>query len=426
MCGIFGVGRIGQSYDDINQTRTRFDLNLKLSLKHRGPDGDGIFQDDKIDLLHMRLSIVDMSSNATQPFVNENNQVVAAVNGEIYNHQELRNTIKGDGRRFISKCDCEVVPVGYTYYGIDVLKELNGMYAGIIYDKLNKKLILFRDYMGKKPLYYIMDEKRVIFCSEIKGILSYLNERPNIDRTALWFFTKLRYIPAPYTMWSGIKKVRPAEAVEIDLVSGNILTKSNFCGSNVLVKASNGNHHHNTEEILSQAIEERLMADVPVGCLLSGGIDSGLIAALSSYRCGYKLNCFSLKGKGRNTSNESEIAKLTAKKYGHYFTEVEVPKGEIILSIFEKLCRKLDQPDTNTANIALLLLSRQAHQEGFKVMLSGDGADEMFLGYKRYLKGMIVHPYHVFRENYGIEHYIVNLLVFFHLLKKESLRIIVR
>ena len=380
MCGIFGIVR----YRGVGASNLQEGWKEKAerAIKHRGPDGKNWYESSKVDILHVRLSINDLSEKGTQPFVKRSS--VTAVNGEIYNYPELKESLVKNGGMLLSHSDCEVVSEGYEAKGKGILQDIMGMYAGVIYDFKRSKIILFRDKMGKKPMYYYAENGEFVFCSEIKGIKSVLNNSPSICKIGLNFFLNLRYIPAPFTLYSGIKKLKPGEILEVDVdggsVSSSLLHGNNIDETNV---ASKGVYRD-----LTEALQLRFMSDVDVGCLLSGGVDSGLIAALSTEELKRKMTCFTLRNMSEKVQ-EADIAKSIAEMYGHKLVDAVVPRSEEVLEAYKKILLHLDQPDTNLSILSMDVLTSLARNQGFKVLLTGDCADEVFLGYDRYLKMLL-------------------------------------
>jgi len=352
-------------------------------IHHRGPDQGGLYTDEQISLGHRRLSIIDLSKAGNQPMSNEDGSVVLIFNGEIYNFKELRRELEQLHHRFSSDTDTEVLIHGYEQWGKDVIKKLNGMFAFCLYDLNKKKLLLARDRMGIKPLYYYFNQDQFIFASEIKPIL--LAEIPRQpDLAAAYSYLNLRYIPGEKTLFKGIKKLLPGHLLIYDLKTREL--SSDQYWDVPLPNLSNhslGTAANNVKELLFDSIKRRLVADVPVGVYLSGGIDSATITALASQIKGEQesIKTFSV---GFNHSEEVDELDQARKIAAHFNTDHhEITVDEEISDILPKLIWHLDMPHGDPVIIPQFKLSQLASQK-VKVVLSGEGADELFAGYVQY------------------------------------------
>lgn len=366
MCAIFGI--IGE-YDG---ALARKSVSL---LSHRGPDYCGIVEEKGLFIAHNRLSIVDLSLGASQPMVKD--EIILSFNGEIYNFQKLQKILDIP---FETQSDTEVVLRAYQKWGVSFVDHLEGMFAIALYDK--GKLYLFRDRLGKKPLYFMYTSTQFVFSSEIKGILPHLKKKV-LNKDALHSYLSFLAPTPPHTFYKGIEKLESGHfavyknsKLEIkpyyDLLPAPIMINSETQALAVI------------EESLKQAIEKRLMGDVEVASLLSGGVDSSLIAAMAS-QMGTKLKTFSLGYKGFEKYDERKYASQVAKHIGVENIDVELSK-EAFFEHLDKVTDALDEPINDPAAIPLYMLFKRIKEEGIKVVLSGEGADELFLGYKQYFE----------------------------------------
>ncbi|MHA2344794.1 MAG: asparagine synthase (glutamine-hydrolyzing), partial [Candidatus Hodarchaeales archaeon] len=366
MCGIFGC-----NFNDKSLLKKIGDV-----LKHRGPDGRGSFSDENVSLGHRRLKVIDLSDRAKQPISNENNSVWLVYNGEIYNFRGLRSELEGVGHDFKSETDSEVIVHGYEEWGTGVVDKLRGVFAFAIYDSDKKKLVLARDRIGVKPLYYYFDGARLVFASEIKAILEYI--KPVLDKEALDEFFTFQYCIAPKTLFQGIRKVRAGCFLEIDLKTGQLKEKIYW---DLISKASQKREDYfiqKIEEKIKESVKLRLISDVPLGIYLSGGLDSSYIAALAkelkedikAYTIGFN-----------HPTDETEYAKLVAEHLDldHKVISVEADEVELL----PKVTWHLDTPVVNVASVPLYIMSRTS-KKYLTVALMGDGGDELFAGYEKY------------------------------------------
>lgn len=379
MCGICGI------YSKSEIRKNSIILSMCEAIKSRGPDDSGYFNDEKVSLGMRRLSIIDLQTG-TQPIYNENKSIVIVFNGEIYNYMELRNLLIQKKHTFSTNTDTEVLVHLYEEYGEKMLSHLNGMFAFAIYDIKRKSLFLARDRLGIKPLYYYKDNEKLVFGSEIKAILEAgINKEINIE--ALHSFFSLEYIPSPMTIFRGIMKLEPGYFIMIK--EGN-LTKKKYWDLKY-----NPNHHSKKyfvnalRELLYDSVRIRMVADVPLGAFLSGGIDSSLIVSQMSKISSQPIKTFSIGFKDQ-TYNELHSARLIAKKFKTIHSEIILEPD--ILDLVNKTTSYLDEPFSDTSTIPTYLLS-QATRNKVTVALSGDGADEIFAGYDRFLASKIQNFY---------------------------------
>lgn len=374
MCGIAGfIGR-GDNYD----------IERMLdAIRHRGPDDRGVFKDGDTHLGHQRLSIVDLSAAGHQPMSNVSGDVTIVFNGEIYNFAQQRERLLKSGRRFRSSSDTEVILALYEEKGEECFKELDGMFALAIWDRAKGQLLLARDRMGKKPLYWTRFGDTLVFGSELKSVLAHSAVRHELSPEALALYLAYEYVPTPLSIFKDIFKARPASYIKYH---GGQITEHEFWDRSFLtrdpVSRPMAEETSELDVLLRQATNQRLMADVPLGLFLSGGLDSSTIAYYASSllreRGEGPLRTFSIGFKEAGF-DESEYAKMVADHLGcehhsHVFT------ADDALALLPELSRKLDEPFADSSILPTALLSRFTRQE-VTVALGGDGGDELFLGY---------------------------------------------
>ncbi len=378
MCGIAGFA--GYPTDTPLKAMTR-------SLTHRGPDNDGFFVTSTakgvVALGHRRLSIVDLEAG-TQPLSSEDGRVTAVVNGEIYNHVELRGKLERLGHRFETRSDSEVIVHLYEEAGPDCFGELDGMYAIALFDARENRLLLGRDPIGKKPLYFAVDGERVLFGSEPKALLAGGFVPARISRRGLDLYLRFGYVPAPHTLFAGIESI-PAGGW-LSWEAGEITRGFHFELYDAIDpdvrELDFGAAVAQTRSRLAHAVEKRLAADVPVGVWLSGGIDSTLIATLAARSHGEGLRTFTVGHPAADASfDECARARATARAIGASHTEVRVEPA--VDAVFERLLDVFDEPFADSSAIPTQLISEVTAQE-LKVVLSGVGGDEGFAGYPRH------------------------------------------
>ena len=370
MCGICGF-----SWNDEALIRRMADR-----IVHRGPDQEGFFCTDGMSLGFRRLSIIDLSENGSQPMFNEDNTVCLVFNGEIYNFQELRPQLEAKGHRFRSNTDSEVILHGYEEYGIDVVNHLRGMFGFALYDTVRKRLLLARDRIGIKPLYYTRQNGRLVFGSEIKSILQDPGVERQVNHQALYDYLGFEFVPAPETMFAGISK----------LPAGHLLVWENGQASvrrywdlSFRPAAPMPRFEEAVEQLrehLDTAVRSHLVSDVPLGVFLSGGLDSSCLVALMRRHISGPLKTFTI-GYEDKTFSELDYAQIVA---DHCQTDHRVLRLDSLKPAYvEETLYHLDEPMTDLSTVPLYLLCKQA-REHVTVCLSGEGADESFAGYDRF------------------------------------------
>lgn len=390
MCGIYGYVTSGGTVDaGILQA-------MGDCLKHRGPDDSGEVVRNvgrfSVGLGHKRLSIIDLSIGGRQPIANEDETIWITFNGEIYNFKELRDELKKNGHRFKSRTDTEVIVHLYEELGTACLNRLNGMFAFALWDERKKTLFLARDRMGKKPLHYCLRKNQLIFASEIKALLRH----PAVDRRlsfkSLDKYLSYEYIPAPESIFSSVKKLEPGHYL---LYRNDEAVSAQYWDIPLedypIADSTEAQYTEELRELLDQAVRRRLVADVPVGLFVSGGLDSGLVAALASRARG-QLECFSV-GFDERSFDESRYAVEVAQSLGlkHHLRTFH---DHDMLRMVEKLPEIIDEPLADPSIVPLYLLAEFASQNT-KVVLSGDGGDEIFAGYQTFQAHKLVTYYDV-------------------------------
>ncbi len=379
MCGIFGQYAVdGVSRDSLER--------MGEVLIHRGPDDVGFYAQGPIGIGNRRLSIIGLE-DGHQPISNEDRTIRVVFNGEIYNYRFLRDKLESQGHSFQTSTDTEVIVHLYEEEGLDCVQHLEGMFAFAIWDESHQRLFLARDRLGQKPLYYHYRPGLFLFASEIKAILEAKALDPVLDPVAMHHYLSLRYVPVPRTMFAGISKLPAAHTLtlEADRLKLHRYWELRYAPK---LKITKEEAVTALDEILGDAVESHLVSDVPIGALLSGGLDSGLIVALMSVRSGAAISTFSV-GVTEKDWNELPYARSVARLYGTNHHEVIVRPN--LLEILPSLIWHLDEPSDPSA--ACKYYVAQAAAEHVKVALGGDGGDEMLGGYDRYVGNRLVRYY---------------------------------
>lgn len=370
MCGIAGfVGKGNES-----------DLTRMVgSVRHRGHDDEGIYCSEGVGLGHARLSIIDLSSTGHQPMWNVAHTVGVIFNGEIYNFRELKKSLSEGGCRFTSDSDTEVIIALYERHGEKCFAHLNGMFAIVLYDRLRKKLLLARDRMGEKPLYFGHFRETFVFASEPKAILLHPEVKKELNIFALNAYFALDYVPTPLSIWMGIEKLEPGTFL---VYEGGSARKQCFWNPNFEELAiSLPDAIHELNQHLNQAVSSRLVSDVPLGIFLSGGLDSSTVAyyaARAKRLAGEKIHTFSI-GFSEASFDESRFATCVAKHLDTIHHH-KMLSGKDSLKVIPEIFSLLDEPMADASIIPTYLLSRFT-KEQVTVVLGGDGGDELFAGY---------------------------------------------
>jgi asparagine synthase (glutamine-hydrolysing) len=370
MCGIAGI----LDPDQIDPVDLR---RMADSLAHRGPDDVGFYQDEGIGFAFRRLSIIDLATGA-QPMSNEDGSVWVMLNGEIYNYAELRERLSAGGHRFRTRSDTEVLAHLYEDKETALVDDLRGMFAFAIWDRSRRRLVLARDHLGQKPLFWARRGRRLYFASEIKAILAVEPRFRKMDPIALHEYLSIRVISSPRSMFESIRKLPPAHVLEVQ--DGEIDTRRYWSlRYEPKRRLSEDDAIDELHARLRETIEYHLVSDVPVGCFLSGGVDSTLITSLVSSITGQTFKTFSIRVP-YGPYDEGPAAQLVAARYGTQHFERSVQAD--LLAALPELVRCLDEP-SDPLSATLYPLAEMTARE-VKVVLGGDGGDELFGGYDRY------------------------------------------
>ncbi len=378
---------------------------------HRGPDSEGLWMDDQVALGMRRLSIIDLKTG-DQPVFSEDREIIVMMNGELYNYREVRASLEKRGHKFETQTDTEILPHLYQEYGDDLVDHLNGMYAFALWDTRKKKLLIARDRFGEKPLYYGVFEGKLLYASEPKALLAHPAVKAELNLDALRHYLSFDYVPAPMSIYKGIYKLPAAHLLTVE--NGEVKTRRywNLSWSKPGAAATgfhngNGQRRENTlptgrvsasfaesanelRDLLSDAVRMRLVADVPLGIMLSGGIDSSTVAAFAVQHAAEKVKTFSI-GFEEDSFDESKYARQVAKHLDteHYEEKLSAEKAGDLIS---EIGTWLDEPLSDGSLIPTYLLARFVRKH-VTVALGGDGGDELFAGYPMYYAHKVAAKY---------------------------------
>jgi asparagine synthase (glutamine-hydrolysing) len=375
MCGISGMASIGGVTEESLVTVRR----MNGYLQHRGPDSEGIHADTHVILAMRRLSIIDLAGGH-QPLFNETGDIVLVCNGEIYNFVELRAELEGKGHRFSSHSDAETIIHAYEEFGDGFLSRLRGMFAFALWDGTRRKLILARDRLGEKPLYYHVDSSgRLWFSSELRSLFQSMESTPTLAPEAFNLFLTFQYLPEPATPVAGVRQL-PAGHF-LDLTPEDLGAEARSYWDMTALRENPDQPVATVERALDDACRLMGTADVPVAVALSGGIDSSLVAAITARYYQRDLHAFTIGYTGRPATDERSQAEDLARTLGIGFTEVELSDEEVIAE-FPRMMAYMDTPIADIAAYGYYAVSRAAREAGYPVLLSGMGGDEFFWGYQ--------------------------------------------
>ena len=392
MCGINGILYFNnyQSQEDKTFYISRIGL-MNKAIAHRGPDGDGVFVNYPVSLGHLRLSIIDLSENAAQPMFNEDKSVVLIYNGEIYNYKELISDLKSKGHIFRSECDAEVVIHSYEEYGYDCVKKFNGMWAFSIYDIKKNIFFASRDRFGVKPFYFYKDENEFIFSSEIKAILK-VKEIHEANLAKVYEYLAYGYRTTDgNTFFKDVNELKPATNLIVNLENSELkfVKYWDFPG---YINPDNSDARENLKELLYDSVKIRFRSDVPVSILLSGGIDSGVITKItdelidSGNLPNGNVSAFSAVFPGYEFDETKEIDEIIS-GCRHIDSYKLSPSGEDLTSSINDFIYGMGEPVFSTTSFAHYKLMKEIHNKNVKVVLNGQGSDEAWCGYGRYIAG---------------------------------------
>lgn len=391
MCGINGFISIkGESQNKLQSNITQ--MNDRII--HRGPDDDGDFTYSEeafsIAMGMRRLSIIDLNSGK-QPIYSEDKEIIIVFNGEIYNYRTLRNELENDGVTFATQSDTEVILKLYENQGTTSFSKLDGMFAFSIYDKKKGKVFIARDFFGEKPLYYTQKEGRFIWASELKSIMKLINTVPGIDKKGLNLFFKLTYIPAPFTIYEGVKKLEPNHFITYDLESHQF--ESNPIEETKSERKQNlsfDDAKSTVRELVNESVISRSVSDVPIGTFLSGGVDSSIVSLCLAKMTDARINTFSV-GFAKKSYDETDKARAVSKLINSHHHEFVLDEKELENNV-SKILLNFDEPFADSSSLPTYLVANKT-SEHVKVALTGDGGDEVFGGYNKYHMGNINKKY---------------------------------
>ena len=362
MCGIVGF----------NWRDEALVKKLADSIKHRGPDDEGSYVDDRVSLGHRRLSIIDLSESGRQPMVyrHEGRTMVITYNGEIYNYREVRAELEAKGHRFHTHTDTEVIPAAYLEWGPDAVTHMNGMWAFAIYDPAKQQIFLSRDRFGEKPIYYHLDGKQFVFASEIKAILHHpISRRENSRVVSDYLFHGLAN-NGPESFFEGIVMIPPAHNAVFDLNSGKLKLNQYY-------KPTMGSRHVGSEEFLEtlkRAVQSRLIADVPIGISLSSGTDSPSVAALTAALSDSRIKAFTTANKD-GIGDETRLIQDFLDQYPGIDLERSYLSEQSFLTHYRDIVYHLDEPFARQSAYVRWEIANITHRHQRKVLLNGEGVD---------------------------------------------------
>ena len=407
MCGIAGFLKLR------NQNKVSIDDLKKMisKLSHRGPDFEDCWQEDNVYLAHSRLSIIDISKKGHQPMASHSGRYVITFNGEIYNFNLMKIKLQKEKRniKWRGTSDTEVFLECIEHWGFEkALKMSRGMFAFSVWDKKNKNLTIARDRIGEKPLYYGKIDEKFVFSSELKSINSVFKSNLTYSKNAMNMMLRYGYISAPLTIYKEVFKLQPGSLLTINK-NGQYIKSTNWFNFASEVKKSKSNFKQYNEkklhEILRIAVKEQMVSDVPIGCLLSGGVDSSLITSIMQEHSKNKINTFTI-GFSDDHYNEATYAKKISKILNTQHHELYV-KPKMAIDLISKLPKIYDEPFGDSSKIPTILVSQLA-SKNVKVCLSGDGGDELFGGYNRYIWSNII--FKLFKNSVYLKSLFSNLL----------------
>ena len=385
MCGINGIFSFDKPLENAEQIINK----MNNSIAHRGPDADGLFCDGNIALGHRRLSIIDVSENSNQPLFGVNRYSLV-FNGEIYNYQNLKSKLNYD---FETNSDSEVIIAAYHKWGKDCVNYFNGMFAFAIWDNLKEELFVARDRVGIKPLYFFKDDNLFVFSSQIKGVLASEKVKFELNSGELSNYLKFQTIYAPNTIAKDIFLLEPATTL---LINKQGIEKTKFWNIEKTEKdittESYSEIKSNINSLLTNAVERRMVSDVPFGAFLSGGIDSSLMVALMSKVSSSPINTFNISFAEKEFS-EAKYAEAVAKKYKTNHTEINLTPDDLLNDVTTALSF-MDSPSADGINT--YVVSKHTRKHGVKMAISGLGGDELFAGYPQFKQMDILNKFNIF------------------------------
>lgn len=375
MCGITGIF----AFNLIGKINKIHVTNATMALEKRGLDFQDIYIDEWVGLGHRRLSIIDTSSVANQPMWDDTRRYCIVFNGEIFNFQDLRQTLEARGISFHSQSDTEVLLQLYIHEKEKCLNKLNGFFAFCIYDKEEQSFFIARDRFGIKPLLYVHDEDKFLFASEMKAVLQYGIDK-TLDYESLHTYLQLNYIPAPHSIFQSVKKLLPGQYLKLrkrEISISTYYTLPEVENKQITFDQAK----QELKNLLEKSVERRLIADVPLGCFLSGGIDSSVITGIAS-RHKKNLHTFSIGFKDEKFFDETTYASLVAKHFNTEHTVFSLTNNDLYKHV-NNILDYIDEPFADSSAINVYILSQETRKHA-TVALSGDGADELLAGYNKH------------------------------------------
>lgn len=385
MCGINGF--ITKKDLSVQALQKRL-KNMNTSIIHRGPDEDGFFVEKQdgfaVGMAMRRLSIIDLSTGK-QPIYSEDGNKVIVFNGEIYNYQILRTQLLNEGVKFHTTSDTEVILRLFEKDGTSSFSKLDGMFAFSIFDLEKNKIYIARDFFGEKPLYYKSCDNEIVWCSELKSLLGSFDKKPKINKLGLNSYLRLSYIPAPLTIYEGVKKLEASHFLEIDVETHKLEIKK-ILSMNPQVKqnVSFAQAKKEVKEKVIESVKSRSISDVPLGTFLSGGVDSSIVSYCLATDNDSPINTFSI-GFKKKSYDETEKSKLVAKQIKSNHHEFIIDEDSLSENIHE-IITNFDEPFADSAALPTYLVAKKT-REHVTVALTGDGGDEVFGGYNKYYVG---------------------------------------
>lgn len=377
MCGIFGILNFDRQ-NTVEQSALRL---MGRVLHHRGPDDEGYHVDGNLGLGHKRLSVIDLSSRGRQPMSDKDRRLWVTYNGEIYNHLELRQSLETSNYPFRSRTDTEVLLPLYDKHGVQCVDYLNGMFAFAIWDQVARRLFLARDPFGIKPLYYRLTADRLVFASEVKAIVALERDQTALNSRGLADYLTFQYGIGDETLFEGVNKLLPGHSMVVEQDGSHAIDRYwdfRYDKQDLTEEAA----REQTHALLEDSVRLQLRSDVPVGCHLSGGIDSGSISVMASRMSGASVRTFTAGFAEGGLFDDTEFARLTADHARSIHSEI-YPSPTDFSDSFERLIWFLDEPVAASGSFPQFCVSKLA-SESVKVVLGGQGADEVFGGYARY------------------------------------------
>jgi asparagine synthase (glutamine-hydrolysing) len=381
VCGITGIYNYanGEPVDSLVLGR------MTGALTHRGPDAEGFFHDDKkgIGFGHRRLTIIDLATGQ-QPMSTDDRSVWITYNGELYNYREIREALKKRGHAFRTSSDTEVLLKAYVEYGTEAFSLLNGIFAFGLFDLNARRLLIARDHLGVKPVYFYDSGKSFIFASEIKSLLLHPEYSKGVNEEGVDLHVTFRHTPAPHTLFRGIFKMPAGSFLNVD-PRGAGKIKCYWDDAPPIDRAKNeGERLDEMNAAVEKAVTRQMVSDVPISLSLSGGVDSNLLLAVLSKHSGTKVNCFTIGFADNEQYDEVALARASAEHFNADLKTMTLSARDY-QEMFSKYMRDLEEPLGNESALAYYFVAKLARDSGIKVLLNGQGADELFGGYHRHL-----------------------------------------